>query len=355
MEMAMIWANVDEEREAIMARFLGGLNKEIADLVELQHYVELEDMVHMAMKIEKQLRRKGMPRYGGHIALQCPNKRAMILRDNRDIEIESGEDSDSMPPLEDDTDVEYAVEGSALVTKRALNMQVKGEDGRKVILAPLTPRQVYEDQVKLRKSIDKENTSEAESKSVEKGEAKSSSEKKRVIESKNKESEKLLNETGKKVSQEFEDIFPKEMPNELPPIKGIEHQIDFVPGVIPNQLAYKSNPEETKEIQRHVEKLVHVREKMSPCVVSVLLVSKKDGSWRMCVDCQAINKITIKYGHFIPRLDDMLDELHGACVFLKINLKSGYYHIRMKVEDEWKTKIWFILVVSYTIPFGLTN
>ena len=64
MEIAMIRANVEEDREATMARFLCGLNRDIANVVELHHYVELEDMVHMAMKVEKQLKRKGATRYG---------------------------------------------------------------------------------------------------------------------------------------------------------------------------------------------------------------------------------------------------------------------------------------------------
>jgi hypothetical protein len=127
--------------------------------------------------------------------------------------------------------------------------------------------------------------------------------------------------------QEYEDVFPNDVPSGLPPIRGIEHQIDFVPSAsIPNRPAYRSNLEETKELQRQVEELMakgHVRESMSPCAVPVLLVSKKDGTWRMCVDCRAINNITVKYRHPIRRLDDILDELHGSCIFTKIDLKSG--------------------------------
>ncbi|XP_024948462.2 uncharacterized protein LOC112495863 [Citrus sinensis] len=184
MEIIMIRANIEEEREATMARFLHGLNQDIANVVDLQHYVELEDMVHMAMKVERQLKKKGSTRTnlgssssrkskwskdekvvskpkiepikdhkeGGnqskgksdsqhsrnrdikcfkclgtsHIASQCPNKRVMILRDDGDVETESESDDDPMPPLEDANDgVEYLVDGKLMVARRALNMQVK--------------------------------------------------------------------------------------------------------------------------------------------------------------------------------------------------------------------------------------
>lgn len=78
----------------------------------------------------------------------------------------------------------------------------------------------------------------------------------------------------------------------------------------------------------------HVMESLSPCVVPVLLVPKKDRMWRMCMDCRAVNKITVKYHHPIPKLDNMLDELHNAHFLQRFDLMSGYHQIRMREGDE---------------------
>uniref|UniRef100_A0A2N9HAU1 Reverse transcriptase domain-containing protein n=1 Tax=Fagus sylvatica TaxID=28930 RepID=A0A2N9HAU1_FAGSY len=159
------------------------------------------------------------------------------------------------------------------------------------------------------------------------------------------ETNKSLPSLGVSLLQEFEDVFPEEMPNELPPIKGIEHQIDFVPGAtIPNQPAYRSNPEETKELQRQVEDLMskgYVRESMSPCAVPVLLVPKKDGTWRMCVDCRAINNITVKIrGRILLRRGGMMGTKLGLALKILYKFQMGQLQDQEPRRSRKQCKDW---------------
>jgi hypothetical protein len=139
------------------------------------------------------------------------------------------------------------------------------------------------------------------------------------------------------VVREFPEVFPDEIPDVLPE-REVEFGIDLVPGTRPISMApYRMSPSELAELKKQLEDLLEkkfVRPSVSPWGAPMLLVKKKNGSMRLCVDYRQLNKVTIKNRYPLPRIDDLMDQLVGASVFSKIDLRSGYHQIKVKDEDN---------------------
>ncbi|KAH9698149.1 Endonuclease [Citrus sinensis] len=207
--------------------------------VELQHYVEIKEIVHKAIKIEQQLKKRGNTR-AAPSSSSTPWKPSYVKRDERPQasttpklrsepskhNTQDETEENEIAPLEDVEDEEYIAPGElTLVARRALSVQVKKDEA--VQRENIFPTRCY-------------------------------------------------------VQDKYEDVFPEETPHGLPPIRGIEHQIDFVPGAaIPNRPAYRSNPEETKELQRVYrlmrKKYVQSKSGRVPQVIGIGAVLMQEG------------------------------------------------------------------------------
>ena len=162
------------------------------------------------------------------------------------------------------------------------------------------------------------------------------------------------------VVREFPDVFPDDLPG-LPPDREIDFHIELAPRTEPiSRAPYRMAPAELKELKVQMEEMVNkgfFRPSTSPWGAPVLFVKKKDESMRLCIDYRELNKVTIRNQYPLPRIDDLFDQLQGAKVFSKIDLRSGYHQLRVHDEDVPKTTFRtrygnFELLV---MPFGLTN
>jgi hypothetical protein len=163
-----------------------------------------------------------------------------------------------------------------------------------------------------------------------------------------------------KVVSEFPDVFPKDLLG-MPPERKVEFAIELLPGTAPIfKRAYRVSGPELVELKKQIDELSekgYIWPSTSPWAAPVLFVEKKDGSKRMCIDYRALNEVTIKNKYPLPRIEDLFDQLRGASLFSKIDLRSGYHQLRIRPSDIPKTA--FITkygLYEFTVmSFDLTN
>jgi hypothetical protein len=159
---------------------------------------------------------------------------------------------------------------------------------------------------------------------------------------------------------EFLDVFPEEL-RVMPPERKVEFAIELIPGTAPiSKRAYRVSGPELVELKKQIDELLekgYIRPSTSPWAAPVLFVEKKDVTKRMCIDYKSLNEVTIKNKYPLPQIEDLFDQLRGANVFSKIDLRSGYHQLRIRPSDVSKaTFITKYGLYEFTVmSFGLTN
>jgi hypothetical protein len=162
------------------------------------------------------------------------------------------------------------------------------------------------------------------------------------------------------VVNEFLDVFLEELPGMLPD-RDIEFVIELNLGTTPiYKTPYRMATPELAKLKEHLKELLEkgfIHPRSSPWGALAIFVPKKDVTQRLCVDYRALNEDTIKNKYPLPTIDDLFDQLHGACVFSKIDLRSRYHQLRIQECDI--PKIAFVsrygLCEYMVMSFGLTN
>lgn len=161
------------------------------------------------------------------------------------------------------------------------------------------------------------------------------------------------------VLQQYQTVFID--PKALPPSRAHDHHIPLLPNTTQmNSRPYRYSPLHKTEIERQVIELLQARlisHSTSPFASPVLLVQKKDGSWRFCVDYRKLNAVTVKNRFPMPVIEEILEELAGSKYFTKLDMRSGYHQVRMATQDEYKTafKTHHGHFQFKVMPFELTN
>jgi hypothetical protein len=159
---------------------------------------------------------------------------------------------------------------------------------------------------------------------------------------------------------EFPDVFPEDLPR-LPPERDVEFVIELKLGTAPiSRRSYRMPPNVLAELKTQLQDLLEkgfIRPSSSPWGCPAIFVKKKDQTLRMCVDYRPLNEVTIKNKYPLPQISILFDQLTGARVFSKIDLRSGYHQIRIRPKDIPKTTftMWYGLFEYLVMSFGLTN
>jgi hypothetical protein len=162
------------------------------------------------------------------------------------------------------------------------------------------------------------------------------------------------------IVSEFLYVFPEEIPGMLPERK-VEFAIELIPGTAPiSKRAYRVSGPELVELKKQIDELLekgYIRPSTSHWQVPVLFVEKKDEINRMCIDYRSLNEVNVKNKYPLLRIEDLFNQLRGATVFSKIDLRSGYHQLRIRPSNI--PKIEFITMYGlyeFTVmSFGLTN
>ncbi|KAL0546314.1 hypothetical protein IC582_016221 [Cucumis melo] len=164
-----------------------------------------------------------------------------------------------------------------------------------------------------------------------------------------------------RVLEKYHDMMLDSLPKSLPPRRMIDHEIELVPGAKPSaKNAYRMVPLELAELRKQLDELLNagfIRLAKALYGAPVLFQKKKDGGLRLCINYRALNKLTIRNKYPLPIITDLFDRLHWAKYFSKLDLRSGYYQVRIAEGDEPKTTC----VTRYGVfeflvmQFGLTN
>jgi hypothetical protein len=163
------------------------------------------------------------------------------------------------------------------------------------------------------------------------------------------------------IRKDYGTVLREELPPQMPPTRSVDHQIPLKPDMPPPfKGIFRLSQLELRELKRQLDQLLRdgkIKPSTSPYGAPVLFVKKKDGKLRMCIDYRALNSQTIQNRYALPRIDELFDRLHGAKVFSKLDLTSGYYQIAINPKDRYKTafRTRYGHYEFNVMPFGLTN